>query len=381
MAIHCLFWNCSGRSNMLETRCASAKKNEFLPRIESLRGIAALMVVGYHVNGQLSDNSPYNAIDAFAFGVFSALANGIGAVVIFFVLSGFVLARSLDGNSDPIRFFRNRFFRLFPAAIAVVALLAALHWQFGIFLGFGASFDPVNVILNMLLIKSDINGVMWSMTVECAATPLILLSVWLFHRRGMVLLWILVAILFGLSFWGSYVHLLGGFTTLAPFYAFVVGVLIHVGGDRFPTRIGPNLATAAAIAAIAVFCFCGTKKQPALILMLECLCATTLITLVAWRPNMKLFKPLDLRLARFYGQISYSFYLLHPLGILVAFRIVDPTAPSPLGVPLFLTAICTTFASILLTTPLAYISYKFIEAPAIKFGRTFDKGQRLCLAK
>ena len=298
-----------------------------------MRGIAALMVVGYHVNGQLSNSPPYNAVDAFAFGVFSALSNGIGAVVIFFVLSGFVLARSLDGNSDPIRFFRNRFFRLFPAAIAVVALLTALHWQFGIFLGFGASFDPVNVICNMLLIRSDINGVMWSMTVECAATPLILLSVWLFRRHGKSLLWGLVTILFGLSFWGSYVHLLGGFTTLAPFYAFVVGVLIHVGGNRLPSRIGPNLATAAAVAAIAVFLLLRDRVSSprARILMLECLCAMTLITLVAWRPNMKLFKPLDLRLARFYGQISYSFYLLHPLGILVAFRIMDPTALGLVG--------------------------------------------------
>jgi len=37
----------------------------------------------------------------------------------------------------------------------------------------------------------------------------------------------LTAILFGLSFWGPYVHVLGGGTNLAPLYAFVVGVLVH----------------------------------------------------------------------------------------------------------------------------------------------------------
>jgi peptidoglycan/LPS O-acetylase OafA/YrhL len=145
----------------------------FLPRIESLRGIAALMVVAYHVNSQLS-------------GTPTLFANGIGAVVTFFVLNGFVLARSLDANADPIRFFKNRFWRLFPAAAATVMLLTWLHWEFGIFVGYEASFDAFNVALNMLMIKSDINGVMWSMTVECAAAPLVLFSVWLYRKRGQI---------------------------------------------------------------------------------------------------------------------------------------------------------------------------------------------------
>jgi hypothetical protein len=37
-----------------------------------------------------------------------AVANGYGAVVAFFVISGFVLARSLDRNGDPIRFVWHR---------------------------------------------------------------------------------------------------------------------------------------------------------------------------------------------------------------------------------------------------------------------------------
>src|SRR5258707_5069543 len=170
----------------------------FLPRIESMRGIAALTVVGFHVSNQFSASPAFGWFDGFAFWILTALFNGFGAVVIFFVLSGFVLARSLDANSNPTRFFRNRVFRLFPAAIFTVTLLTALHWQFGIYVD-EASFDAVNVILNLLMIKSDINGVMWSMTVECVATPLIFLSVWLFHRHGERPLWILVAILLSLS--------------------------------------------------------------------------------------------------------------------------------------------------------------------------------------
>jgi peptidoglycan/LPS O-acetylase OafA/YrhL len=348
-------------------------KTDFLPRLESLRGVAALTVVGYHVGGQLSGGSAYNWFDGLAFRTVTALSNGVGAVVTFFVLSGFVLARSLDGNSDPVRFFRNRVFRLFPAAMAVVALLTALHWKFGIFVGYEASFDPLDVILNLLMIRSDINGVMWSMTVECAATPLILLSVWLFRTHGERPLWGLIAVLLALSSWGPYVHLFGGFTNLAPLYAFVVGVLLHFQGARIAARIGPGRATFAGIAAMAAFCFCGTRTQSALIMMLECLSAATLIVLIARYPAMSLFRPLDFAPVRFYGRISYSFYLLHPLGIAFAFRIFDPPALNALGLPLSITTIFVTLASILLTTPIAYLSWRFIETPCIRYGRQLGR--------
>jgi exopolysaccharide production protein ExoZ len=355
------------------------KQLEFLPRIESLRGVAALAVVGQHVTGQLSELPANGWFDGFASRLIAACSNGAGAVVTFFVLSGFVLARSLDVNSDPVRFFRNRLFRLFPAAIAVVTLLTVLHWQFAFFVGHQASFDPLNVVLNLLLIRNDINVVMWSMTVECAATPLILLSVWLFRRHGEPLLCGLVAVLFALSFWGSYVHLLGGYTSLASFYAFVVGVLIHCRG-RLISPIGRWPLTAA-IVAIAVYWLCGLRTQNALVLMLECLSAATVIALIVYRPAMTLFAPLEFRLVRFYGRISYSFYLLHLLGISLATRAIDPLMLHARGVPLSLTIVCTTVAAILINTPLAWLSWRLIEAPAIRLGRTLGAQPRLLAAR
>jgi peptidoglycan/LPS O-acetylase OafA/YrhL len=299
--------------------------------------------------------------------------NGFGAVVTFFVLSGFVLARSLDGHPDPVRFFRNRVFRLFPAAMAVVALLTALHWKFGLVIGYEAIFDPLDVILNLLLIRSDINGLMWSLTVECVATPLILLSVWLLRKQGERPLWILITVLLALSSWGPYVHLLGGFANLAPLYAFVVGVLLHFRGARITSLVSPGLATFAGIAAVAVFWFCGSRHQSALIILLECVSAATLIGLIAWHPATSLFKPLDFAPVRFYGRISYSFYLLHPLGILFAFRILEPLTLNARGLPLSLTIIFTTFVSILLTTPIAYLSWRFIETPCIRLGKQLGR--------
>ena len=188
----------------------------------------------------MSESAPHGRVDALIYKVLSAALNGTGAVVAFFVISGFVLARSLDANPDPVRFVRNRVFRLFPAAAAVVALFAFLHWKFGIYVGYEGDFSPGNVILNMLLIKSDINGPMWSMTVECAATPLILFSVWLFERTRRAAVWAVIGVLFALSFWGPYVHLLGGVTNLAPLHAFVVGCLVHFRGEQVGGRDRPE---------------------------------------------------------------------------------------------------------------------------------------------
>ena len=197
---------------------AAAPRLTFLPRLESVRGLAAVSIVWYHVVPQFIET----------------YVTGMAPVVLFFVLSGFVLARSLQNDPAPLRFFRHRVFRLLPAAAAAVLLLTVLHATIGFYVGYLTSFDPLNVVLNALMIRSDINGVMWSMTVECFATPLIFWSALTCTRGQVTPLWILVAILFGLSFVGPYIHLLGGFTNLSPLYAFTVGVLLHhrLQGDQ-----------------------------------------------------------------------------------------------------------------------------------------------------
>jgi peptidoglycan/LPS O-acetylase OafA/YrhL len=340
---------------------------QFIPRIESLRGIAALTVLGYHAWGLFSDTAPASGWDAGAFSSLKGLTNGIGAVVGFFVISGFVLARSLEANPDPVRYFRNRFFRLFPAAIAVVALLSALHQWFGIYVMYEGDFSLVNVILNMFMIRTDINAVMWSMKVECFATPLILFCAWLAGRGDVRWLWTMIAILFALSFWGPYVHLLGDATNLAPLYAFVFGVLVQCYGKYF-SRIGPSHAVALTILAVAVFFFCGTRKQTAPILLIECVSAALLIGLIAWR-SVWIHRLLDFGPVRFYGKISYSFYLLHVLGMSLAIRLLDLAGFPPSVFPASVGVAALTALSILTTTPAAFLFWRCIEVPFIGWGR------------
>jgi len=319
----------------------------FIPRLEALRGCAAVSVVGYHCTAWIT----------------GTYVTGMGAVVLFFVLSGFVLARSLSKNPDPLNFFQQRLFRLLPAAVATVLLFSALCFQFGFFVGYEGNIEPLNIVLNAVMIKSDINPTMWSMTVESFATPVILLSFAMYQAWGERPLVILVAVLFGLSFIGPYAHLLGGFTNLAPLYAFVVGVLVHFRGRAIVERLA-KFESIAAVGALALFCFCGTRKQTSPIILLECLSSAMVIALIAFGPVMRLWRPLDNAVVRFYGRVSYSFYLLHMIGVSLAVRMIGER-PWP---PLLLIA-CSLAIAVMITTPLAWLFWRFIEVPFINFGK------------
>jgi exopolysaccharide production protein ExoZ len=335
------------------------QRTGFLPRLESMRGLAAVSVVGYHVFGQFIDTN----------------VTGMAPVVMFFVLSGFVLARSLEKNPDPSDFLRHRVFRLLPAAATVVLLLTFLYFQFGFFVGYQPRFDFTNVLLNALMIRNDIDGVMWSLTVECFATPLIMLTFWMLTRWGAIAPSILTAVLIGLSSVGPYVHLLGGFTNLAPLYAFVVGVMLHFQGGPLAEKLTPRTEAFLALAAIGLFCFCGSRKQTAPILMLECASSAVLVLTIAFGVSLDMFRILDATIVRIYGRISYSFYLLHPIGMAVAIRTIGVNSlPSSVGV------VATTALAVAMTTPMAWLLWRYVEVPFISFGKWFDPGERASTA-
>jgi exopolysaccharide production protein ExoZ len=324
-------------------------KLKFLPRLEAVRGLAAVSVVGYHAIGQFIDTN----------------VTGMAPVVMFFVLSGFVLARSLTNDPRPFQFFRQRIFRLLPAATVVVLFLTLLHLSFGFYVGYQPNFDPLNVALNTLMVRHDINGVMWSMTVECFATPLILASVWIFHRWGPEPLWWLIALLFALSFWGPYVHLLGGFTNLAPLYAFVIGVLLQFRGETACKSFPQIAGSAVAIAATIVLCACGAEKQTGPLIALECISSAMLVVFIAFQTTIGWFRVLDLPIIRFYGRISYSFYLFHLIGLSLGLRLVElADVASPIKIIAALTL------AIAITTPMAWLSWRLVEQPFVALGKT-----------
>jgi peptidoglycan/LPS O-acetylase OafA/YrhL len=87
--------------------------------LDSVRGIAAMMVVFYHFNGWKWEHH-------IGFHLSSIIFNGSDAVSFFFVLSGFVLSYKYFKNAqteiDIKEYVLKRFFRIYPAYIATVFL-------------------------------------------------------------------------------------------------------------------------------------------------------------------------------------------------------------------------------------------------------------------
>lgn len=147
----------------------------YIPRLESLRGLGALMVAAFHSaqatwapNHSLlsSLGEGHWSIGVLAF-LYHNFCNGHGALITFFVISGLVLTRTLKRGPEKFwpaskRFFVTRIFRIYPAIISTVFLFALLYWGFGCAIpGVPAeAYTLRRLIRNMLLLETSIDGVM-----------------------------------------------------------------------------------------------------------------------------------------------------------------------------------------------------------------------------
>ena len=110
---------------MTNTYLASKPRYEIL---DGLRGVAAILVVLYHLFETYSDGAAYQIIN-----------HGYLAVDFFFLLSGFVIGYAYDDRWDRMTtwgFFKRRLVRLHPMVIMGTVIGACLYF-FGQGEGFG----------------------------------------------------------------------------------------------------------------------------------------------------------------------------------------------------------------------------------------------------
>jgi peptidoglycan/LPS O-acetylase OafA/YrhL len=152
-----------------------------IPELQSIRGIAALVVVVGHCI------SYYATPDWWMFA--KAVANTKAAVTIFFILSGFVLTFSLQRR--PINlinlavYYLKRFFRIYPALLVAscvaLAYVSALHYDIDVpnesrWLSerFKAErFAPLHIITSFLGISAYLIPPVWTICVEILASILL----------------------------------------------------------------------------------------------------------------------------------------------------------------------------------------------------------------
>ncbi|MEU3569036.1 acyltransferase [Kitasatospora sp. NPDC036755] len=132
--------------------------------LDALRGIAALAVAMHHFG--LMDKIPH------ASRVPRYLDLGFFGVMLFFLVSGYIIPASLERRGDVRAFWTGRFFRIYPAvAVAVVASLLVLPRGDQIVQGFTFEHPALSFAANGLLLQDLLGvpstlGVMWSLTYE-----------------------------------------------------------------------------------------------------------------------------------------------------------------------------------------------------------------------
>ncbi len=368
----------------------AASSTAYVPRLEALRGLGALMVAGVHcaqapfapdrnLLNHLREGDPISGALGLAYRI---LCNGQGALITFFVISGFVLARTMERGPQTLgpaaqRFFVARACRIYPAIFSTVLLFALLYWTVGLSIpGVTApAYSAANVVRNMLLLDTSIDGVMWSLQLEVMAVVMIFATVRL-QRRWRFTAPALAIILILLSFWGPWAHFLGREKHFGWIFAFVFGILLQCGDHAIVQRFSSRQATAIFLGAMIVF-FGGRPLTPHWAPLLETCAATTMIGLLAYGPSMKIAQVLDWPFLRFYGQISYSFYVLHPLSLMFLWDIPGPiNALRGAGISNVAIAFAFTVLSTAVITPLAWLSWRYVELPGIGLGRRFVSGPK-----
>jgi peptidoglycan/LPS O-acetylase OafA/YrhL len=386
------------------------EKSKFYPRLESARGVAALLVAAFHVGltpylyeGRQSLDVLIHPEIAKTFGqslaayTYRLLANGgvlPPMVLFFFVLSGFVLTASLQRtrSQPPLRsattFLVSRFFRIFPAAAMTVAVFSALYFAFGLRLG-PASYSLWNVIANALLLSSDMNGVMWSLQAEIIGSVLILFVSLLVDATGR---WVAIALCIALAMFSmnelAYNTLVpeDGIPRLAYLHTFIFGSAVSYFREELTAVI--SRCGTIKILTLSVFLFImivpivtGTLSPQkgelySAAIIVQAASAALIIAVIAYGDSAPT-SVLDSAILRFYGKISFSLYLLHPITLIFLWSNYNAANAMPrymwglvnTGMPLPAIALMLSVITIAAVTPFAYLMWRFVEKPASRLGR------------
>lgn len=364
----------------------------FNSQLESLRGIAALMVALFHIGqtrageaalvyGALPDDPRQRLIMQ----AYKLIANGDAAVVLFFVLSGHVLMQSLERSQGTLlqisaAFAIRRFLRILPPVAFMIACFCAVYVVTGLMLPgiLPQDYSPHSLLRHVLLLTARINGVAWSLQVEMLGAAVVL-ATWLAYKRFKIgALWTVAILLYWANFNKAFSFAFSDFIDpnlrfFRLMYAFPAGMLILPLLERFDLKRLPPLVRITypllgiALIFLSVYIF---GKTSLFRVLGEVIGTCMVIAGVILGLNQRLGTILDRKIFRFYGRISYSFYLLHPLSFILFWNMPDQFETIlQAGYPAPIVALGLMLLSLAMVTPLALFSYAFIERPSIRLGR------------
>ncbi len=338
--------------------------------LDGLRGVASLMVVAFHLFEAWAGGDPQRQI----------INHGYLAVDFFFLLSGFVIAYAYDdrwAGMSQWAFYKRRLVRLQPMIVMGGLIGAALvgfqhyslfpklagvtAWQvFGVMLlGFVMiPMRPSSEIRGWGEIY-PLNGPQWSLFYEYIANILYAVGLRKLSNRALGALVAAAALaLVALLVLGPRGDVIGGWAldargvqvgltrVMFPFFA---GVLLMRLGKRIEIGGGFAICSLLLVLALSLPRFGGTERLW-LNGLYEALCMIVLFPLiVAIGAGEKDADGPSVRIARFFGDLSYPLYITHyPLIYIytgwVVDRKIDPALGAAVGAGVFVGAVAIGYA-------------------------------------
>jgi peptidoglycan/LPS O-acetylase OafA/YrhL len=364
----------------MPSRPAAADASKlYIGQLTAIRGIACLVVLFGHViqiihYGPLPGGIVPNALHV----IITCALNAEGAVLLFFVLSGCVLAVSLRQveNFAPrvlVGFYIKRIFRLYPllwlaTCVAMISVVVARPLAAtGVFVGWltlnlQSPLTPMHTLLSLAGIWTKYDGPMWSLRVELIYSALFPV-IYILVRNPRSRFWFITALL-------ALALLPIGHSQLGTAFglSFALGALIPL----LPRSTG-RVSGWVVLAALALLCYdrglLAAVHPPDMVYdILESFCAFIIVRDIYVSGSR--YRLLSVRPLTWIGDLSFSIYLLHLPVLLIIFTLLQHILGLP---PLLshpsLTQLVLCVATACVTILLSVFTYRSVELPLHDAGR------------
>lgn len=343
----------------MDTASAATSTNAVAPAkshyvvLDGLRGVAAVTVVLFHITEAYALDQP----------LVHVINHGYLAVDFFFLLSGFVIAYAYDDRWPRMgqwEFYKRRLIRLQPMVVMGSVIGAATFYLQG-----GSYFPPIagtsvtRLLLVMLLgctllplpVPMDIrgwqemhplDGPAWSLFFEYIANILYAVGLRRLSNRVLGVLALLAAcLLVEVAVFGPRGDLIGGWSLNVPqmhigfarlLFPFLAGLLLMRSGWRIQTRYPFTISAVLLLLALCLPRVGGAQHLWANG-MYDSLCVMVVFPLViAIGAGEQRDGGASIRVARFFGDLSYPLYITHyPLIYIYTAWVVQQHVPAARG--------------------------------------------------
>ena len=359
------------------TTAIAPSKNHYVV-LDGLRGIASLMVVAFHLFEPFSQGDATKQI----------INHGYLAVDFFFMLSGFVIAYAYDERWSRMtqwEFYKRRLIRLQPMVIMGSLIGAALFyfqagpafpliagtpvWKMLLVMVVGCTLLPLPISMDIRGWQEmhPLDGPAWSLFFEYIANILYAVGLRKLSKTALgVFVFLAALLLVQLAVFGDRGDLIGGWSLdatqlhigfarlLFPFFA---GILLCRLGARIQMKSAFGVASLLLIVALTLPRFGGTDHHW-MNGIYDALCVIFVFPIVvAVGAGEKRVEGLSIRVARFFGDLSFPLYITHyPLIYIYTGWVVRS---HPTGAQGIVPALLVAVAAI----AIAYASLKLYDEP------------------